>query len=192
MPMIVLRATKRACRYMPELIRHLLLNCTMEADMKKRIKWIVTTLVIFFFAFVALAGTRDECIAKCKEAVQYYQKQGLEATIEEIGNKDGQFVWNNGTNYVFMMNMDAVAMAHPFKPDIAKRGSLLNLPDANGKLFRQDFIDAAKKGKGWTKYVYELPGSKELKPKYTYICRIPDTNYFVGAGFYVIKAGVYR
>jgi hypothetical protein len=29
------------------------------------------------------------------------------------------------------------------------------------------------------------------KPKHTYIYRVPDTDYFVGAGFYVMGPGVF-
>jgi hypothetical protein len=40
--------------------------------------------------------------------------------------------------------------------------------------------------------VYEVPGMDAVKPKHTFVYRIPDTDYFVASGFYVIKAGVYR
>lgn len=56
---------------------------------------------------------------------------------------------------------------------------------------RRDFIKKASQGKGWTKYVYEVPGKHVIKPKHTFIYHIPDTDYFVGSGFYVMKAGVY-
>lgn len=118
----------------------------MEYIMKKQTIWVLTALMFIFFAFSAQAGTRDDCITKCKEAVQYYQKWGKDAAIEEIGNKTGKFVWNDRVSYVFMMDMNAMMMAHPHKP----------------------------------------------QPKHTFVYCIPDTDYFVASGFYVIKAGVYR
>ena len=160
--------------------------------MKKLTVWVLTTLMIVFFAVPALAGTRDDCITKCKEAVQFFQERGQDAAIKEIGNKNGKFVWNDGVSYVFMMDMNARMMAHPHKPQLCKIKDLIDRPDANGKLFRKDFIKAAQKGKGWTKYVYEVPGMDVIKPKHTFVCRIPNTDYFVASGFYVIKAGVYR
>ena len=81
--------------------------------MKKQTIWVLTTLMFIFFTFSAQAGTRDDCITKCKEAVQFYQKWGKDATIKEIGDKTGKFVWNDGVSYVFMMDMDAMMMAHP-------------------------------------------------------------------------------
>jgi signal transduction histidine kinase len=90
-----------------------------------------------------------------------------------------------------MMDMNAHMVAHPFKPELTSIDTLINRPDANGKLFRQDFIKKANNGKGWVKYVYEVPGKDVTKPKHTFIYRIPNTDYFVGAGFYVMQAGVY-
>ena len=53
-------------------------------------------------------------------------------------------------------------------------------------------VKAAEKGKGWTKYIWPVPGMDINKPKHTFIYRVPDSEYFVGAGFYVMEPGVYR
>ena len=160
--------------------------------MQKQLVWGLTVLMIVCFAFPALGGTRDDCIAKCKEAAQFYQLRGLDATIKEIGRKNGKFVWNDGISYVFMMDMNAKMMAHPIKPQLTQASDLIDQADANGKLFHKDFVTTAKKGKGWTKYVYEVPGQNVIKPKHTFVYRIPNTDYFVAAGFYVLGPGIYR
>lgn len=36
-----------------------------------------------------------------------------------------------------------------------------------------------------------VPGMEINKPKHTFIYRVPDTDYFVGAGFYVMSPGVF-
>jgi hypothetical protein len=163
----------------------------LEVSMTRRTVGMLTILTVILFAFPAIAGTRDDCIAKCKQAATFFQQQGMDAAVSEIGNKNGQFVWNDGVSYVFMMDMNAHMVAHPFKPELTSIDTLINRPDANGKLFRQDFIKKANNGKGWVKYVYEVPGKDVTKPKHTFIYRIPNTDYFVGAGFYVMQAGVY-
>jgi signal transduction histidine kinase len=139
----------------------------------------------------ATAGTRDDCIAKCKEAAEFTQRQGIDAAIKEIGNKKGRFVWNDGVSYVFLVNMKAKCLAHPIKPELTKPDTLIELKDIEGKPFFEDFIKAAEKGKGWTKYMWPVPGMDVNKPKHTYIYRVPDTDYFVGAGFYVMGPGVF-
>jgi cytochrome c len=159
--------------------------------MKKRALSVLTILTVILFAFPAIAGTRDDCITKCKQAAALFKQKGMDAAVKEIGNKNGQFVWNDGISYVFMMDMNAHMIAHPFKPELANVETLIDKPDANGKLFRKEFIKKASNGKGWTKYVYEVPGKDVVKPKHTFIYRIPETDYFVGSGFYVMKAGVY-
>jgi hypothetical protein len=66
----------------------------MEAVLKKSIAvvWAVLILMVVLLTVPALAGTRDDCIAKCKEAGEFIKKQGIDtAAIKEIGNKkDGQ------------------------------------------------------------------------------------------------------
>jgi len=149
--------------------------------------WII--LLVLFLTAPALAGTRDDVIAKCKEAADFIKTQGVNAAIKEINNKNGRFVWNDGVSYVFLMNMNARMLAHPHKPELLKPDTLINATDVDGKAFFRDFVKAAEKGKGWTKYMWPVPGLDVNKPKHTFIYRVPDTDYFVGAGFYVMSPG---
>jgi hypothetical protein len=145
----------------------------------------------FLLAVNATAGTRDDCVTKCKEAAELIKTKGIDAGVKEIGNKAGRFVWNDGVSYVFVMDMDANMLAHPIMPKLTKAKNLIETKDVNGKKFNVDMIEAAKKGKGWTKYIWPVPGMDVNKPKYTLNLHVPDTDYFVAA-YYVIKAGVYR
>ncbi len=164
----------------------------MEAALKK------ISLGVLFFVLTALtvsplfAGTRDDCITKCKEAGDFIRNKGIDSAIKEINNKNGRFVWNDGVSYVFLMNMKAKMLAHPHKPELTKPDTLIEATDVDGKPFFVDFVKAAKKGKGWAKYMWPVPGLEINKPKHTFIYRVPDTDYFVGAGFYVMEPGVYR
>ena len=151
-------------------------------------------LIVFMFVLItvpALAGTRDDCITKCKEAGNFIKTKGIDAAIKEIGNKNGKFVWNDGVSYVFLMNMQAKMLAHPHKPALTKPDTLIDATDVDGKPFFRDFVKRAENGKGWSKYTWPVPGSEINKPKHTFIYRVPDTDYFVGAGFYVMEPGVF-
>lgn len=160
--------------------------------MKKSIITMLTVVFVFSLANRALAGTRDDCVTKCKEAGSFIQTKGINNAIQEIGNKQGQFVWNDGVSYVFLMNMKGKMLAHPHKPELTKAETLFETADEDGKTFFKDFVKAARKGKGWCKYKWPVPGSEIIKPKYTFIYRVADTDYFVGAGFYVMEPGVFR
>jgi signal transduction histidine kinase len=147
--------------------------------------------MVVLLTIPALAGTRDDCIAKCKEAGEFIKTRGIDAAVQEIANKGGRFVWNGGVSYVFLMNMNAKMLAHPIKPEMTKSETWIDSKDIEGRPFFVDFVNAAKKGRGWTKYSWPVPGMDVNKPKHTYIYRVPDTDYFVGAGFYVMEPGVF-
>lgn len=151
-------------------------------------------LALFFVLCIvtgAWAGTRDEVITKCKEAATYVKTKGIDAAIAEINKPDGLFVWKNGVNYVFLMNMKARMLAHPFSKGLLKPATVIDLKDSEGTLIIAPFVESAKRGRGWSKYKWPIPGQTKETPKYTYIYRVPDTDYFVGAGFYVVAPGEY-
>lgn len=151
----------------------------------------LAVIMLVLLTVPALAGTRDDCITKCKEAGDFIKTKGIAAAIKEIGNKNGLFVWNDGVSYVFLMDMKAKMLAHPHKPELTKAETLYDTTDVDGKPFFRDMVKAAENGKGWTKYMWPVPGMEVNKPKHTFIYRVPDTEYFVGAGFYVMEPGVF-
>jgi hypothetical protein len=60
----------------------------LEVSMTRRTVGMLTILTVILFAFPAIAGTRDDCIAKCKQAATFFQQQGMDAAVSEIGNKN--------------------------------------------------------------------------------------------------------
>ena len=163
----------------------------MEALLKRIFAGVLTVLMVMSLAVPGLAGTRDDCITKCKEAGDFIKTKGIDAAVKEIGNKNGRFVWNDGVSYIFLMNMKSKMLAHPHKPELTKPATLIEATDVDGKAFFKDFVKAAEKEKGWAKYKWPVPGMEINKPKHTFIYRVPDTDYFVGAGFYVMSPGVF-
>jgi len=159
--------------------------------LKTIITRMLTVIMLVLLTVPALAGTRDDCVAKCKEASDFISSQGIDAAIKEIGNKNGRFVWNDGVSYVFLMNMKAKMLAHPHKPELTKAETLRDSKDVEGKFLFQDMVKKAEKGKGWTKYTWPVPGMDMNKSKHTFVYRVPNTDYFVGAGFYVMSPGVF-
>jgi signal transduction histidine kinase len=131
-------------------------------------------------------ATGNECIARCKAAAVLIKRDGATKAIAAIGNKDGQFVWKD--SYVFLLNTKGKILAHPISPDLTQADNQLALRDASGKFIIKDFIRLAKSsGKGWVFYLWPRPGSSEPEPKGTYIYRVPNTDYIVGAGAYTSR-----
>lgn len=155
-------------------------------------RWVVVITVALALGLLttgmamAQTATKEECVAKCKEAADMVNKQGLEAAIAEINKKDGKFVWKD--TYVFLMDMSGKMLAHPMSPALLQKTAqeLLDMKDKAGKAFFGDFIKAAKseKGEGWVEYMWPKPGATDASPKDTYIYKVPGKDLFCGAGIY--------
>lgn len=150
---------------------------------------------LFFMSFVlslllaapALANdsaTKEECVMKCREAAALINSKGVEAGIEEISDQKGPFVWKD--SYVFLMNLDGKMLAHPFRPELTNKDHVLLMTDPTDKALFVHFVNLARgKGEGWVEYMWPKPGKTTPQKKITYIYRVPETEFFVGAGVYV-------
>jgi cytochrome c len=155
--------------------------------MKKSI-FTIAVIAILTTCFAALvwageSATKDEVMAKCEAAAKMIQEKGVEAASQAIGDKEGPFVWKN--TYVFLMDLDGKMLAHPIKPELTQKDTLLQVKDTDGKPLFMEFVEVAgKKGSGWVDYMWPKPGEDKPAAKTSYIYRVPDTPYFVGAGIY--------
>ncbi len=141
--------------------------------------------IAFSSSAFAESATKEECIAQCKAAAEMVANDQT-AAIAEIGNKNGKFVWKD--TYVFLMDLDGNMLAHPMKPALTEKGSLLGIPDKNKdnpKMLFADFVEvASNQGEGWVDYMWPKPGETEPSLKDTYVYRVPGTNLFTAAGIY--------
>ncbi|MCR4310267.1 MAG: cache domain-containing protein [Deltaproteobacteria bacterium] len=144
---------------------------------------IAVSLCLAGSAFAANA-TKDECVAKTKEAAAMVNAKGQDSAIAEINKKDGKFVWKD--TYVFLMDLEGRMLAHPMSPALIGK-NLLDMKDKGvpGKLLFKEFVEVAKgKGDGWVDYMWTNPGDPKARKKVTYIYRVPGKALFVGAGIY--------
>ncbi len=145
---------------------------------------VVAGLCLAASAF-AESATKDECVAKTKEAAKMVTDKGLDAAIAEINKKDGPFVWKD--SYVFLMDLDGKMLAHPMSPALIGK-NLLDMkdkavPPEKGKHLFKEFVEVAKgKGDGWVQYMWANPGDPKPRNKITYIYRVPGKDVFAGAG----------
>jgi signal transduction histidine kinase len=155
--------------------------------MKKAAFVTLALLVGLFLAVNAVAAdkaTKDECVAKTKEAAKMINEKGLDETIKEVNNKTGKFVWKD--TYVFLADLDGKMLAHPMSPALVGT-NVLGMKDKGepGKLLFKEFSDVAKgKGEGWVDYMWTNPGDPKPRKKITYIYRVPGKNVYAGAGIY--------
>lgn len=153
--------------------------------MKKTALFLIIPVLLMGLVAPAWAesATQDEVVSKCHEAAKFIRDNGIDAAIKTIGDKNGPFVWKD--TYVFLMNMDGKMLAHPIKPELTQKETLVSVKDTAGKPLFVDFIELANsKGQGWVDYMWPKPGQDQPAAKSSYIYRVPGTQYFVGAGIY--------
>jgi cytochrome c len=153
--------------------------------MKKAAFYLIIPAMILFLIGPAWAenATPDEVITKCHEAAKFIRDNGIDAAMKSIGDKNGPFVWKD--TYVFLMNMDGKMLAHPMKPALTEKETLVEVKDTAGKPLFLEFIEVANnKGKGWVDYMWPKPGQDDPALKSSFIYRVPGTQYIVGAGIY--------
>lgn len=147
----------------------------------KLFKLLVALLLAGQFNFALADDNPADAIAMVDKGLAYMQKNGKDALVQEINNKNPEFI--NGSIYLYVRGLDGVVIAHPINPKLIGK-NMLDLPDADGKYYRKEIIALAKsKGKGWVDYRYNNPVSKQIENKTTYIFRINDV---------ILEAGIYK
>lgn len=118
------------------------------------------------------------------KAAALIESKGKDA-FAEFRKKDSE--WHRGDTYIFVDSMDGTVLVLPASPDLEGE-NIINMKDANGKLFMQEFAETAKtKGSGWVDYMWPKPGEDKPSDKMSYIKRavMPDGDIvIVGAGIY--------
>jgi signal transduction histidine kinase len=146
------------------------------------------TILSVLFAATALsavpalaADPAAAAVAMVDKGAAYVQKNGKDALIKEVNDKNPEFV--NETTYLTVRALDGTQLAHPTNPKLVGKNMVV-LPDADGKLFRKEIIEQAKaKGKGWVDYRYNNPTNGQIEKKST---------YFLKQGDVILEAGIYK
>ena len=147
----------------------------------KILSLLIATILLCFSMSTFAADVPADAIAMVEKGVAYIEKNGKESLINEIKNKNPEFI--KGDIYLYVRGIDGVILAHPINPKLVGK-NMLDLPDADGKLYRKEIVNLAKtKGKGWVDYRYNNPVSKEIESKSTYILRSGDV---------ILEAGIYK
>jgi cytochrome c len=152
-----------------------------EGFVMKRLS--ISVLIMIFVAVsfdVLLAGSSaDEAKEMVEKAAAYYQANGKEKTLKEFNTRGNQFV--RGDLYVFAYDMNATIIAHPVNAKLVGI-NFMETPDVDGKLFRKEIIELAKKkGAGWVDYKYKNPASGKIELKTTYLKKTGDIVICCGA-----------
>lgn len=161
----------------------------MGEKMKKAALTVVAVLLCLGMAANVFAdsATKEECIAKTKDAAKMVSEKGLDAAVAEINKKDGKFVWKD--SYVFLVDFDGKMLAHPMSQKLVGT-NVIDMKDksddpAKAKLLFKEFTETAKsKGEGWVRYMWKNPDDPKARAKISYIFRVPGKDIYAGAGIW--------
>ena len=129
----------------------------------------------------SFAVAQQECVLKCQAAKAAILKDGLDAVVKEVNEKDEDYV--SDVTYVFVQKIDGTMIGHPYKPSLIGK-NLIDTKDKAGKPFFCEFVKvASEKGSGWVDYTWPKPNEEKPSLKTSYILKVND-NVFVGAGIY--------
>lgn len=150
-------------------------------------KVLAFVMAILFMASVGVAmaqekGTAAEAQALVKKAVAFMKEVGKEKAIAEFNNPKGKFIQKD--LYVWVTAMDGTNLSHPYTPALIGK-NMMNLKDADGKLFVKERIEIAKaKGKGSIEYRWTNQQTKKVEKKEAYFEVVPGTDLFINCGYY--------
>ncbi|NYE59832.1 signal transduction histidine kinase [Duganella sp. 1224] len=140
--------------------------------------WIIIAVLTSCVAHAAPA--EKDAVALAEKGAQFVRAHGKAEMIARINSKDPEF--NQGALYLAMRDMQGITIAHPTTALIGK--NLLDVPDADGKLFRQEMVALANGvGHGWVDYKFRNPETGRVEAKRTYVLRVGDV---------ALEAGIYK
>ena len=119
------------------------------------------------FSSCALAAEPSEkdAIAMVEKGAAFMKANNKAEMIKRINAKDPEYL--QGALYLTMRDNKGVILANPVNPAMVGK-DLLDVPDADGKLFRREILELAKsKGKGWVDYKFKNPSSGKVEAKTT-------------------------
>jgi methyl-accepting chemotaxis protein len=135
----------------------------------------------------------DKLRAICEQAVSIGeqfarpQKAGLisrEQAIHEYRDAIRPIRYGSGVGYYFAYGLDGDTLILGPTPNV-EGTNRFGIRDADGKLWVQAMIEAARQGGGTVIYRYPKPGSTVPQPKLAYVLPIPGWNMFVATGLYI-------
>jgi len=127
-------------------------------------------------------ASQNELVDFVLEARDYACTVDRGTAFREIDNKTGRFV--RGQLYLYAYDFQGTNLAHPFRPDFIGQNKS-NLTDPNGVALIKDLADNARRGTGFTYFIFPNPdhgGRDELK--LGYVASV-DESWWLGSGIYL-------
>lgn len=142
-------------------------------------KLIPAALLLALMPGGVFAGEMEDATRMVNDAAAAVAKEKATA-VSEIGNPKSRFV--KGELYVFAYDLTGTMVAHPINAKLVGK-NLMDVPDADGKMFRKEIINSVNaSGAATVAYKYKNPQSGAVENKVTYCKKAADLA--ICAGYY--------
>ncbi|MBB1073413.1 methyl-accepting chemotaxis protein [Rhodoferax sp. 4810] len=145
------------------------LRTTMLTEREAQLQHIVETAYGIIQQYAQLAANQQMTEVEAQRLVG--------EIIRAMRYGDGEYIW--------VINMEGVALIHPAKPEQEGR-NLLGAKDKNGVYMFKEFVRIAQEdGSGFSSYSWPKPGSEEPVRKVSFLKRFSNWNWIIGTGLYI-------
>jgi signal transduction histidine kinase len=141
-------------------------------------------------AYILKPEAREYLISFVNEARDLVLDQGEDKAFKVFNDPKGKFVREEF--YIIAYDFNGTCLAHPYEPTMIGK-NVLDVTDSNGVAFKKNMREVAKRGGGFTYYIWPNPAhsyAEELK--LTYVLKV-DEKLWLAAGTYLsVPAPIFR
>jgi polar amino acid transport system substrate-binding protein len=124
---------------------------------------------------------RGELVTYVNEALQFAKENGKEKSLSVFNDLNGTFTRDG--RYIFARDYNGKSLALPYQSEVIGTNGIDD-QDPNGVYLIRQLIDVAKRGNGFTYYIYPDPIRNMTETlKLSYVVDVGGT-WFLGSGIY--------
>jgi polar amino acid transport system substrate-binding protein len=141
------------------------------------------------YVYVLKPETKEELVSFVNEAKDFVLAEGKDKALQIFNDPKGKFV--RGELYIIAYDFNGTRLAHPFLPDGIGKNAL-NSTDPNGVTDVRNMREVAKRGGGFTYYIWPNPAHSNAEElKLAYVLKV-DSGLWLAAGTYLrVKAPIF-
>jgi polar amino acid transport system substrate-binding protein len=134
------------------------------------------------YVYVLEPDAKEDLINFVNEAKDFVLDQGKEKALEVFNDPNGEFA--RGELYIIAYDFNGTRLAHPYLPEGIGKNAL-NVTDSNGVADVRNMREVAKRGGGFTYYIWPNPAHSDAEElKLTYVLKVDD-GLWLAAGTYL-------
>jgi signal transduction histidine kinase len=146
------------------------------------IGWAATADENESYVYVLEPDAKEDLIAFVNEARDFVVVQGMKNALEVFNDPNGEFVRDE--LYIIAYDFNGTRLAHPYLPEGIGENAL-NVTDSNGVADVRNMREVAKRGGGFTYYIWPNPAHSDAEElKLTYVLKV-DEELWLAAGTYL-------